>query len=369
MMKELFAEIERINDPRQAYKTKHKLIDIVVIVLIGMLANADTWEEIQIFAVSKQTLLRKYLDLPHGIPSHDTLQRVMALIHPEVMRQIQTAFNQMLSQDEGEALKKLINIDGKTMRGSAVNEKRPLHVVSAWCKEDGVCFGQTVVHEKENEIVAIPELLKTLTIKGSIITLDAMGTQTKIAEQIIKQKGDYVLALKENQGNLHKDVVLYFEDEEFRTKAAYTQTIEKARSQLEKRQYYQSDDLSWLPDRQKWKGLKSIGMVVKTIEKKGQIKKEKRYYISSLPLDVESMAKAVRGHWAIESMHWQLDVTFREDSNTTLDKNAALNLNILRKMCLPLLKRLDIGMRASLKGKRFAFCSDPVKYIEQFMQM
>ncbi|TWH58019.1 putative transposase YbfD/YdcC [Desulfitobacterium sp. LBE] len=368
-MKELFKRIEQINDPRQAHKTKHKLMDIVVIVLFGMLGNADTWEEIQIFAVSHEELLRNYLDIPHGIPSHDTLQRVMGLITPETMGGIQAAWNDMLSRGEGEKLKKIINIDGKTMRGSRVNETRALHVVSAWSKDDGVCFGQKTIQEKENEILAIPELLKTLSLKNSVITIDAMGTQTKIAEQIVNQKADYVLAVKENQANLYKDIALYFEEEEFKKGSGHTRTLEKARSQMEKRDYYQSEDVSWLADKERWKGLKSIGMVVKTIEKQGKVTEEKRYYISSLPVQPELFAKAVRGHWAIESMHWQLDVTFREDNNTTLDKNAALNLNILRKMCLPILKLLDIGMRASLKSKRYAFCSNPAKYMGQILSM
>ncbi len=368
-MQEIINQLERIDDRRQAHKIKHKLMDIVVIVLLSMLGNADTWEEMELFAVTNEDLLKKYIGLSNGIPSHDTIQRVMSLIDPETMGQIQTSWNEMLSRGEGETLKRIINIDGKSMRGSAVKDNRALHVVSAWSKEDVVCFGQKVVHEKENEIVAIPELLSKLTLKNSIITIDAMGTQTKIAEQIIRQKGEYVLAVKENHPNLYTDIALYFADEEHQRASSYTKTVEKARSQVEKREYYQSEDIGWLEGKKKWRGIKSIGMVVTTIERQGKRSTDKRYYISSMAEEPQLFAKAVRGHWAIESMHWQLDVTFREDHNTTLDKQAAVNLNILRKMCLPVLKLLDIGRRASLKLKRFAFCSNPAKYIEQVLSL
>ncbi|GHV30136.1 putative transposase - IS1548 [Clostridia bacterium] len=366
-MKEIFERIAQINDPRQAHKTKHKLIDVVVIVLFSMLAGAEIWEDIQMFAVSNEGLLRKYIELPNGIPSHDTMQRVMSLIEPETMRKIQTLWNEMLMRGDGEKLKKIINIDGKTMRSSAVLDNHPLHVVSAWSKEDGVCFGQTAVKEKENEITAIPKLVNTLNIRGQVITIDAMGTQTKIADQIVEQKGHYVLAVKGNQTDLCDDIRMYFEDEEFRTASAYKRTVEKARSQIEKREYYQTDNIEWLPNKKRWKGLRSIGMTVNTMRKGEETTVEKRYYISSLSTDVELFCKAVRGHWAIESMHWQLDVTFREDYNKTLDRNAALNLNILRKMCLPILKMLNIGMKASLRSKRKAIGWNTAKYIEQIM--
>lgn len=370
-MDELLAKLERINDPRQSWKVKHKLMDVIAIVFFAMLSNANEWEEIQFFAVAHEALLREYLELPCGIPSHDTIQRVMAMLDPSVFRQFQSEWNELLSRGEGEKLRKIINIDGKTMRGSGDASHEALHVVSAWSKEDGLCLGQTAVSAKENEIVAIPELLDRLQIKGQVITIDAMGTQTKIVEKIITRKADYVLALKGNQGNLHEDVVDYFADDGFlaamKMAGHYKKTVEKARSQLETREYFQTDDIAWLPDLSKWKNLLSIGMVRKTIEKNGQVSVEQRYYISSLAPEIELFAKAVRGHWAIESMHWQLDVTFREDQNTTLDTQAALNMNIMRKFCLSVLKTLDIGRKASLKLKRFAVGCNPIKFIAQAM--
>lgn len=372
-MEELLEKQEKINDPRQSWKVKHKLSDVIAIVFFAMLANADEWEQIQAFAVMYEEMLREYLELPNGIPSHDTIRRVMGMLEPSVFRQFQTEWNELLSRGEGEKLRKIINIDGKTMRGSGNAQQEALHVVSAWSKEDGLCLGQTAVSAKENEIIAIPELLDRLQIKGQVITIDAIGTQTKIVEKIVARKGDYVLALKGNQANLHEDVRDYFADEglliSVQASGHYQKTVEKARSQIETREYFQTDDIGWLADRAKWKNLTSIGMVRKTIEKDGCVSVEQRYYISSLAPEIHLFAKAVRGHWAIESMHWQLDVTFREDHNATLDTQAALNMNIMRKFCLSVLKTLDIGRKASMKLKRYYVCCNPIKFIAMAMAL
>lgn len=372
-MEELLEKLERINDPRQAWKVKHKLSEIIAIVFFAMLANADEWEQIQAFAVMHEDLLRQYLELSNGIPSHDTIRRVMGMLESSVFRQFQSEWNELLSRGEGEKLRKIINIDGKTMRGSGNAHQEALHVVSAWSKEDGLCLGQTAVSAKENEIIAIPELLDRLQIKGQVITIDAMGTQTKIVEKIVAKKADYVLALKGNQTNLYADVTEYFGDEDLLASVMalgnYKKTVEKARSQIETREYFQTNDIGWLTDRPKWKNLTSIGMVRKIIEKDGRVSVEQRYYISSLTPDIELFSKAVRGHWAIESMHWQLDVTFREDHNATLDTQAALNMNIMRKFCLSVLKILDIGRKASMKLKRYYVCCNPIKFIALAMAL
>ena len=367
-MEELLSKLEWINDPRQSWKIKHKMQDIIAIVLFSTLGNCDDWEEIQAFAVHNEEVFREYLELPNGIPSKDTIRRVMGMVDPEALHAFGLQWNELLSTGEGEKLKKIINIDGKTMRDSGNKHQNPWHVVSAWSKEDGICFGQTMVGAKENEIVAIPKLLDTLRINGTVITIDAIGTQTEIAKQIKKQKGDYVLAVKGNQPTLHNDIIDYFDDEDLRSKiretGGYKRTIEKVRGQIEKREYYQTNDVDWLSGKKKWSALGSIGMVEKTIEKDGKTTKERRYFISSLAPDIELFERAVRGHWAIESMHWHLDVTFREDYNSTLDKQAALNLNIIRKFCLNILKLLDIGRKdASLKLKRKAVSWNPMKYL------
>lgn len=372
-MERIFERLEKLNDIRQARKVRHKIIDIVMIVLFAMLANADEWELIEDFAYANEDFLRKYLELPNGIPSHDTIQRVMGIIDSKALAEIITQWHEILNSDEGEKLKKIINIDGKTIKGSARARKKALHVVSAYCDSDGISLGQKVVDEKHNEIIAIPELLDEINIKDSIVTIDAMGTQTKIAKKIISKKADYVLALKGNQGNLHKDVEDYFADSEFREKIKqngnYHKVTEKAHGQIEIREYYQTDDILWLASKKDWSCLKSIGMVETTTNKDGNISKEIRYFISSLPVMITLFALAVRGHWAIESMHWHLDVTFREDSNKTLDRVAAFNLNILRKFALSILKLLDTGKKRSLKRKRYLICANSKKYLQEIMNL
>jgi len=227
------------------------------------------------------------------------------------------------------------------------------------------------VEEKTNEIKAIPELLDCLNIKGTIITTDAMGTQTAIVKKIRQKKADYVLALKANQGNLLEDVTLYFSDREFLKKSAYKKTIEKARGKTEKREYWQTDDISWLSQKKEWEGLKTIILTRNTVTgADGETHTEERYFISSLPVEIEEAARAVRGHWIVESYHWHLDVTFREDGNHTLEKQASYNLNIMRKLSLNILKLIEVGSKAiSLKKKRFAIGTNPEKHLKQIMNV
>ena len=371
-MDELLEWMDYIEDKRQQTKVRHKLKDIIVIVLFATLANVDDWVEMEYFAHYHEAYLKKYIELKNGIPSHDTLCRVFGMLSPEILQQLYGKWQELLNQNEGEVLRKLICIDGKTMRSNKRKEGKPNHIITAWSKEDGFSLGQKVVNTKSNEITAIPELLEKIRIKGQVVTIDAMGTQTAIAEKIRLKRGDYVLALKEKQRTLHEDVSLYLNDaeikEELRKKGKYKKTIEKAHSQLEIREYYQTKEIGWLPQKKNWKGLKSIGMEEKTIRKDGQEKKEFRYYISSLNEDIELFSRAVRGHWSVESMHWQLDVTFKEDANTTLDKQAAENLNIIRKWCLSILKMVEIFRpNLSMKKKRFVISMNPAEFLEQVL--
>lgn len=372
-MNELLDWMDYIEDVRQEKKVRHKLKDIIVIVLFATLANVDDWVEMEFFAHYHQDYLRKYIELKNGIPSHDTLCRVFGMISPDVIQQLYQKWQELLNREEGEAIKRIICIDGKTMRSNKRKDSRPNHIVSAWSREDGFCLGQKAVEEKSNEITAIPQVLEKIQIKGQVVTIDAMGTQTAIAEKIRSKRADYVLALKGNQGNLCEDVSLYLMDEEvkrkIREKGDYKRTVEKARSQIEIREYYQTEETGWLSQKKEWKGLKSIGMEEKTIRAEGkEEKKEYRYYISSLKTDVELFSRAVRGHWSVESMHWHLDVTFREDANTTLDKQASQNLNIIRKWSLSILKMIEIFRpNISIKKKRFVISMNPAEFLEQVL--
>ncbi|MBQ6780722.1 MAG: ISAs1 family transposase [Treponema sp.] len=369
-MKELLEWMDCIEDSRQQSKVRHKLKNILVIVLFATLANADDWVEIGLFAKQHKEYLSKYITLENGVPSHDTIQRVMAMIAPETMQQLQSKWQELLNSNEGEKLKKIIAIDGKTMRGNTQNGSKPLHVVSAWCDDDGFCMGQVAVEEKSNEITAIPELLNHINIEGQIVTIDAMGTQTAIAAKIKQKRADYVLALKGNQTSLHDDVKQYFDDAELVKKIEdtgyYKKTQEKAHSQIETREYYQTDDIKWLPQLKNWKGLKSIGMERKTLERQDGTKSEEyRYFISSLKPDIELFSRAVRKHWSVEVMHWHLDVTFREDANQTIEKKSAQNLNIVHKFCLSILKTVELfRTKLSARKKRFVISMSAEQHLE-----
>ena len=368
-MEILLKYLETVTDIRQEKKVWHKMSDIIALVFFATLADADDFVEIEVFGKEHEGFLRKYLELPYGIPSHDTIQRVMAIVSPEFLQRFQTMWNEMLNSGEGEKIKKILAIDGKTQCGNGNKNQKANHIVSA-VDEKGFCLGEKRVDDKSNEITAIPELLDILNVKGNIITIDAMGTQTDIVRKIRKKHADYVLALKGNQGNLHEDVKLYFSDKEFQSKCSYTKTIEKARGGIEKREYWQTDDIEWLSGKKDWVGLKSIAMTKNTVIKNGAETSETRYFISSLPLEIAQIVRAIRGHWMVESYHWHLDVTFREDDNHTLEKQAAFNLNIIRKLALNVLKIFEIGNKPlSLKKKRFAICTNPQKHIERIINM
>lgn len=358
--------IEELTDNRQQWKVKHKLKDIVFIVLVATIANADEWFEMEIFAKHNEQFFKQYIDLENGIPSHDTIRRVMALINPAILQNLVNEWHELICQDEKQTIQKLIHIDGKTVRGNNRKGNTPAHIVSAYCSDDGYTIGQTLTDEKSNEITAIPELLKKINIKGNVVTIDAIGCQTEIAKIIKKDnKADYILAVKENQKNLYEDIKDYFylseAKEQLKTSGCYLRTFEKAHGQLETREYYQSSDIGWLYGKQNWHGLKTIGMVETTIVKNGKKSVEQRYFISSLALNIELFSKAVRSHWSIEAMHWLLDVTFKEDANTTINKTAVMNQNIIRKWALSILKHIDtiLGKKYSLKAKRYAMSLDP----------
>ena len=364
-MQKILETLSTVEDWRQEKKVRHMMSDNIAIVPFASLANANEW----MVAKEHEAYLHKYLELPNGIPSHDTIQRVFAMVSPEFLQQIQTQWNEMLTKGEGEKLRRILAIDGKAQRGTATGKQKANHMISA-VDENGFCLGQNRVDEKSNEITAIPKLLETLNVKGHIITTDAIGTQTEIVKQIRKKHADYVLALKGNQTGMYDDISLYFQDTELLAACAYTYTIEKARGGVEKREYWQTPDIAWLGQRKKWAGLQSIAMTRNTVTRNGTTTVEERYFISSLPLDIDLVSKAIRKHWMVESYHWHLDVTFKEDTNRTVDKDAAYNLNIIRKITLHILKLLSVSKTTvSLKAKRFMICMNSEKYIDMVMQL
>ena len=368
-MNNIMKWLEVVEDWRQPWKIKHLIKDIIALVFFASLANADEWGEVYLFGVMNERFLRKYLDLANGIPSHDTIQRVFSAVSPEYLKEFRKRWELVMNGNGGGIIKKLLGIDGKTQRGNATSNQKGNHIVSA-VDDRGFCVGEVLTHEKSNEITAIPELLKVLNIRGHIVTIDAMGCQTNIAALIKKKQGDYVLALKGNQGTLLEDVKLYFDDPDLLVGCAYAKTLEKARGGIEKREYWQTEDIHWLEQKKDWNGLKSIAMTRNTVTRNGTTTTEVRYFISSLPQNAEEMAWAIRGHWMVESYHWHLDVTFREDANHTAEKVAAYNLNIIKKMALNTLKLVDVGIKGlSLRKKRYVICADFGKWFETLVDL
>lgn len=358
-----------IRDTRQEKKVRHKLIDILFIAVIATIAKADDWEEISAFAEEKENWFRKFIELPNGIPSHDTIERAFKRISP---KEFQKCFINWMKEIVELSAGTIVAIDGKTMRGAFDGEdkKSPIHIVSAWASQNELVLGQIKTNEKSNEITAIPELLDLLEIKDCIVTIDAMGCQRDIAEKIIKKKADYVLALKGNQGNLHKDVEDFFEDAEkssFRdVQCKYHVTRDKGHGRNEIRKYYLVEDINWLSMKKEWKGLKSIGMAIRECEVKGKRTVEKRYFISSLNGSAEKFGQAVRKHWGIESMHWSLDVTLGEDKSRVRKDYGPENLAMLKRIALNMLKKFTPQKKTSLKIKRFNAVMNE-KYLEEII--
>jgi predicted transposase YbfD/YdcC len=368
-MYEILQWLVTAEDPRQQAKVKHLMSDIIAIVFFAELANATEWIEIYLFAQANEKSLRNYLSLPHGVPSHDTIQRVIAMVPPEYLQEFRKRWNETMSGDTGGKIRKILSLDGKTQRGNWSTVQKANHIVSA-VDNNGFCVGEALVDEKSNEITAMPKLLNSLNIKGHIVTTDAMGCQTEIARLIGKKKADYVLGLKGNQGLLHEDVEQYFDDPQLRAGCEYHKVVEKAHGAVEVREYWQTDNISWLEQRKAWAGLASIAMTKNTIIKGEETTKEERYFISSLPLNVEEAARAIRGRWMVESYHWHLDVTFREDANHTLDKAAAYNLNIIKKMALNTLRLVDVGIaKISMENKRYLISMNFGHYLEKLMAL
>ena len=357
---------EGLPDPRMDRTRRHKLVDILVMGLCSALTGGESFTDMEDFSRVRIDWFKTFLELPNGVPSHDTFNRVFSAIDPHAFLE---RFSQWVQGVCPNLDDQVVAIDGKALR-RALNEGDSMpYIVSAFAAESGLVLGQVKVDEKSNEITAVPELLRALKLKGAIVTLDAMGCQKEIAANIVGQHANYVLALKGNHANVHEEVRSFFEDavppcatecaqSADKDKMDFHQTIEKGHGRVETRRYWQSTDIGWFEDKGLWKGLKSIGMVESIRKVKGKSTIERRYYLNSLHLDARQFGRAVRGHWGVENtLHWSLDVTFREDDSRARTKYAAQNLATLRRIALNLLKK-DRSRKASIRSKRYIAAID-----------
>lgn len=348
-----FTEIE---DPREARGKRHLLLDIICIAILAVVCDANDYEEIEAYGLSKEAWLRSFLELPHGVPSDATFRRVFAVLNPEAWQGCFLRWVRSLTL-EATGAEEVLAADGKTARRSRDSELGGLHTVSVWSSQQGLVIGQSQVAGHSNEITVLPDLIESLDISGAVVTTDALGTQKQVAWAVKEHDAEYMLALKGNHPRLYADVKWLFVVARNDVCSDVTDTFEtkdKAHGREEQRRYRVLADLSVLDPElvRAWRGLKSVVCVESQRTSKGQTSTEKRYYLSSLPCDAKRAAHAIRSHWSIEnSLHWVLDTTFREDESRIRKGHGQANWVTLRHLALNLLK-LDKTLEASLKVKR-----------------
>ncbi|WP_223760811.1 ISAs1 family transposase [Myxococcus sp. RHSTA-1-4] len=346
-----------LKDPRVERTKKHSLSDMLVIAVCGFICGVDSWVELEEFGEAKREWFEGFLELPHGIPSHDTFGRLFAALDPEAFSRCFIAWVKAVAEvTDGE----VVAIDGKTLRRSfdRASSKAAIHMVSAWASRNGLVLGQVKTDEKSNEITAIPKLLELLHLEGCIVTLDAMGCQREVVARIVEKGADYVICVKSNQEALHEALHDFFQEareERFETVPhAYTETVDKEHGRFERRRYWITSQLDWYRHkRESWAGLTSVGMVEAERTVDGKTSREVRYFISSLTGDdAQKFASAVRRHWTVENnLHWVLDVAFGEDDSRVRKDNAPENMAMLRHLALNLLKA-DTTTKVGIQTRR-----------------
>lgn len=363
---------EIVDDPRKDYLIDHPLLEIIIIAICAVICGADDWVAIETWAKTKEEWLKKFLELENGIPTHYTFRRVFAQIDPE---QFQAGFRSWTEAVFTVTKGQVIAIDGKQMRGSKSKKRgeKAICMVSAWATENNLTLGQVKAEDKSNEIKAIPQLLELLDISGCLITIDAAGCQRKNAEIIIEQEGDYLLALKKNQGHLYEDVESVFEhatEQNFEgIDADYDRSVSQGHGRVEIRECWAIDDetqLDFLRTREEWVGLESIVMIRSTRDDGNKVTVADNYFISSVGADAQQILAAKRAHWSIENkLHWSLDVAFVEDRHQ-LGGHGAANMAVLRHMALSLLKQ-EKTAKVGVKNKRLKAAWDE-DYLRRVLQ-
>lgn len=378
---------DAVPDYRHPSYTRHLLGDIIMITFFAILGNANEWEEIETFGRKKEKWLRKYLELPYGIPTDDTFRIVIGNINAEhffelaVKLLMQTISGIIgLSADEPEIHEKaILSVDGKESRSSGRKDTgnggvRALQTLNVYSSDYGMCLAQKFIKEKTNEISAAQEILKLMDLKGTIVTADAMNCQKGTVSAVVGGKGDYVLALKGNQPLLYGEVQAFFDGTELerirKSGNGYKKTVEKEHGGVAHREYYITEDVGWYADRKEWEKLKSFGMVHKRLAKGEAEEEEYRYYICSIGADVEEFERAARGHWKVEnSLHWQMDFTFRDDKNTSMAKTGAKNLQIMKKIVMAVLGMVKESYKKSMKMVKYESSLDYENGVEKMLSM
>ena len=358
MVRELIAQFEALDDPRCDRKVEHKLVDVLVIAVCAVLAEAASFEDIALYGRCKRLWLERFLELPNGIPSHDTFRRVLMLVEPDAfercfLRWVRAVFR----PDEGAP--RQVAVDGKVVRRSFDRRRgrSPLQLVSAYATEHGLVLAQRATETQGGELAALPELLDGLDLRGCLVSLDALACQPAVAERIVSRGADYLVTLKANRRKAHAEVKGWFATHAFAPGAPLSpcsDAFEESHGRLVRRRVFACPDVGALATLKDWPGLKAVLAVetIRGVTGAGKVTAEIRHYLSSAPLPPEALAAAIRKHWAIENgLHWVLDVGFREDASRVRDRTAARNLALLRKIALNL-ARADGSPKASLKGKR-----------------
>jgi predicted transposase YbfD/YdcC len=345
-MEEFVACFSEVSDPRQD-NVRHNLYEVLIIALCCLLCGGEDCSDMEVFGRAKRAFLRQFLRLKHGIPSHDTFSRVFRQLDPKPFQACFVRFMERFAQ----GLEGVIAVDGKSLRGSfdRATGKSPLHMVHAWAVDQRLLLGQIATDAKSNEITAVPKLLAMLSLKGCLVTADAMSCQRAICTQIVEQGGDYVIALKGNQGTLHDDVQLFLEDPARPAAVSHT-TVDADHGRIETRTGEVSTDIGWLQKQHAWPSLTAIGKMVRTREIQAKITTETSYYLLSTPLSAARFTEVARAQWGIENgLHWVLDVTMNEDRKRNCKDNGPENIGLLRRLALNL-ARLE-GSKGSVKGK------------------
>lgn len=370
-----------ITDPRQKSKIIYKIWDVVITVFLAVLANCNDWDDIVIFAKENYAFLRKHLKMTGGIPTAITYERIISIIDKKELENICVYFLTDIIKIKRKKARDILSIDGKTDNGSSrtcidketneIKNIKSLNVLNAYSNQLGICVASEMIEEKTNEITAFPDIINRLNIRNKIITVDAINTQTANCKLVIEKRGDYVMALKGNQNNFYKDVVDYFDEKHLKElkqyKENYLKITETRGNEIITYEYFQTNDVKWYHDFKSWKGLKTIGMVRKKFNNPYKEKKtECRYYISSLDVNIDLFQNAIKSHWSVENiLHGHLDLTFKQDDNSTVNKEALFGLQLIKKMVLSTLKPISKEEKISMNKLRLTISFNIEKGIDK----